>query len=398
MKQIAEKVFLCLMALAVLGTLGLLALGVRSDVSFYENRTLADAPTATRETILSGEYFAEWETWFLDHLKGRTLLLKANIALDLFGYRRPVVQDMVVSSDVLLPESSYNVWDTGYLAQQGVEIAARWKDLSDYVESQGGTFYYLGLPYQAVYFYEHYPDYLADGHWYAEECRSVLFSSMEEAGVTAIDMTSEYAEMGYPDAFYSAVDHHYTFAGAFAAYQVLMAQINETSGLKLRVLAEDDLNITTLPNPYLGSSLRKLYGLWPSDERVQIAELKEPIPFTRTDNGQAVAATLNAPPANDSDAVTYSVYMGGDVAETIIDTGREDLPKLLLFGDSYSNPLETLLYASFGESRYLDLRHYTEKSLLEYIEEYQPDVVIAVRDSTTYYATTGNGDFNGAAD
>lgn len=395
MKQLSEKVFLLILLLAIVGTLGLLALGTKQSTSFFENRSLASLPSPSSESVLSGEYFNQWDEWFLDHIKGRNTLLKLNTALDLYLYDRPVVNDQVVSSDVLLLKNSYNVWDDSYLLEDSKEIAAHWKSLSDYVSAHGGSFYYLGLPYQTIYFYQHYPSYLADGHWYSEDCRSAFFTAMEEAGVTAIDMTAVYEQMGYPNELYSAVDHHYTYWGAFAAYQELMRTINDSGGTQLAVLSEQDLIFTTLPNPYLGSSLRKLYGIWENEEKATIATLVKEIPFTRIDNGQTVPSTLYAMPSTDTEYVTYNIYMGGDVAETILDTGRDDLPKLLLFGDSFSNPLETLLYASFGETRCLDLRYYTEKSLLDYIAEYQPDVVICVRDSTTYYSTTGNGNFNG---
>ena len=36
-------------------------------------------------------------------------------------------------------------------------------------------------------------------------------------------------------------------------------------------------------------------------------------------------------------------------------------------------------------------RHYSEKNLLDYIKEYQPDVVITVRDESVYLSQEGNG-------
>ena len=83
--------------------------------------------------------------------------------------------------------------------------------------------------------------------------------------------------------------------------------------------------------------------------------------------------------------------MGGDFGETILETNRPNLPDALIFGDSFTNALETLLYASFDETRILDLRHYTEKSLKDYISEYQPDIVLCVQNDTFYYTATGNG-------
>ena len=57
---------------------------------------------------------------------------------------------------------------------------------------------------------------------------------------------------------------------------------------------------------------------------------------------------------------------------------------------SVCNAMETLLYASFDETHILDLRHYTEKSLKDYISEYRPDIVLCIQNDTFYYTATGN--------
>ena len=81
------------------------------------------------------------------------------------------------------------------------------------------------------------------------------------------------------------------------------------------------------------------------------------------------------------------------MGETIIRTGREDLPRVLMFGDSFTNPLEGLIYASCGEFRSLDFRHYDAMTLWEYIDYYQPDIVIAVRDNMSYNQVEHNGKY-----
>ena len=83
--------------------------------------------------------------------------------------------------------------------------------------------------------------------------------------------------------------------------------------------------------------------------------------------------------------------MGGDMGETIVQTGRPELGKILIVGDSFTNAFETLCYRSFGEMRSLDFRHYSETSLTEYIRDYQPDVVLVMRDDLTCLNTGGNG-------
>ena len=144
-----------------------------------------------------------------------------------------------------------------------------------------------------------------------------------------------------------------------------------------------------LPNPFLGSRNRKLSGLWPSGDRLEIGYTD--VPFRRWDNGKEVEASLYDLPSSPEEAVTYEVYMGGDIGETILRTDRPELPSALIFGDSFTNALETMLYASFDETRSLDLRYYDAMTLRAYLDSYRPEVVIYVRDETTYFSYEGNG-------
>ena len=167
------------------------------------------------------------------------------------------------------------------------------------------------------------------------------------------------------------------------SYRAIVERL-QADGLAIPLLEEEDWEYTTLPNPFLGSRNRKLYALWETHDRLTYAVPREEIPFTRMDNGQEVEPTVLRLPEKDTAPVEYLVYMGGDKGETILRTDRPELPKVLIFGDSFTNALETLLYPSFDEMRSLDLRHYNAKTLWEYIEEYQPDIVLDIRDDSSW--------------
>lgn len=98
-----------------------------------------------------------------------------------------------------------------------------------------------------------------------------------------------------------------------------------------------------------------------------------------------------APALCDSRAVYYGLYMGGDIAETCIRTDRSSLPTALIFGDSFTNAVESLAYYSFDEMRSVDLRHYKTQSISDYIAAYQPDVVICIRDYEALLSRSDNG-------
>ena len=110
------------------------------------------------------------------------------------------------------------------------------------------------------------------------------------------------------------------------------------------------------------------------------------------DNGRSVPASVIRLPEPLSGGVGYGAYMGGDIAETVIATNRSELPDILLFGDSFTNAVETFLYTSFDETRSLDLRHYAGMALTEYVRLYRPDIVVCLRDDANYLVETGNGD------
>ena len=249
----------------------------------------------------------------------------------------------------------------------------------------------MGVPLQSSYFYDRYPDYLENRKWHVDGMTAAFAASMEEKRLDFLNMGDVFAAQGRPAGCYSASDHHFSYRGAFASYQAMMAHINADTGWNLPVLTEEELTIVPAPNPFLGSRNRKLYGLWTGAEKLSIGVQAAPVPFARTDNGAPVPATLYELPEDPAAEVTYDVYMGGDKAETILRTDRPELPNLLIFGDSFTNPLETLFYTGFNETRSLDLRYYDQKGILEYLEEYRPDVVICIRDDTAYLSTEGNG-------
>ena len=89
--------------------------------------------------------------------------------------------------------------------------------------------------------------------------------------------------------------------------------------------------------------------------------------------------------------VQYSVYMGGDMAETVVCTNRPELPSILIVGDSFTNPVEALCVYSFHGIRSLDDRHYHQMDLTEYLAFHPVDAVVIIRDSLNYVGSEGNG-------
>ena len=380
MKHIIKVLFFC-------GALFLLPAAMLvqkpADYSYYENRALAEFPPFNMQQVLDSAYFPQVETYISDHFTERTRLIRLNIRKEL-ALHNPVVGETVVTEDVLLPY--YGV----QLDRQDAEAMAQELDMLDklnrYCGQRGIAFLYVGIPEQGSVFRDRYPSYLKDSGFRDMSLTDAFGDSLAQRGIDFLDMAPYLT--ADRECYYSTTDHHFNLYGAYETYLRIMEYINTHY---CAAPVTDDLTITPVDTDFLGSRNRQLYGLFETDDALYTGTLAEPIPFTREDNGAPVEATVYS----EADRDVYAYYMGGDVAETIIRTNRPALPDVLVVGDSFTNALETILYTSFDEMRSLDFRYYTGKTIYEYLEGYQPDVILYVRDDLSYLVTDGNGDLEG---
>lgn len=359
----------------------------------YENRMMAARPEVTGESLASGGFFSALERFFCDRAAGRTTLLKLKTKAELELLHRPVVNGVVVTEgSTLLAYQEYEVVDRETMAAQAAETARRLEVLQSQVESYGGTFLYVAVPSHYAYCEDKYPAWLNSRANYTQTELELFSAALEERGVNWLDMGKVWEEEGHPEEYMSSVDHHYTWAGAWSTYRAMMARLNKNRAEPLLVLEEKDVEVRELPNPFLGSRSRKLCGQWKGSEPFRYGVLREELPVTRYDWGNDTPSLAGwiTQPGNDWESVFYG-YMCGDISETVLQTDRPELPDALIFGDSFTNPLETIWYASFDETRSLDLRHYTAMSLTEYVETYRPQVVVCVRDYEQLLSLFGNG-------
>lgn len=392
MKRICEWAMALLFSGVLLVLMAATILLPKNRYSYYENHNLSAFPEITAESVLSGQVFDDLETLFCDYAAWRTPALKAVTWADLNVFHRPVVNDIVVTDDALL-EQLYTMPDTADdIARKAADVAADNAALRDQIEAYGGHYCYIAVPCQYAYYEDEYPSYLENRSAYTAAELAALNSAMDAQGITHVDMGPIFDSLGHLPAFSSKVDNHYGLRGAYETYRAAVQALNDAYGLALFFPEEGaDVTFSALPNPYMGSRTRKLLGLRGDDEKLLTAAFREDIPFTRLDNWQEVASAVYALPATEDEALTYGLYMGGDIAETCIRTDRSSLPTALIFGDSFTNAVESLAYYSFDEMRSVDLRHYKTQSISDYIAAYQPDVVICIRDYEALLSRSDNG-------
>lgn len=364
----------------------------QSLVSQIENRTLAELPEASWKSLVSGVFFADCETCFQDHIVGRDLMLMGHTWLELHVAARTIVNGIIPTDDCLLPELSPSDEAHEETAARAERMAERLLALQNAVQAYGGTFLYVIVPTQMTAFADAYPADLYSG----SESRTLAVNTFERAlaarQIACLRMQPVFEQAGGMQQFYMRTDHHYTLKGAFLVYQTMMEQLQVLDVTRtMPVLTDADLVFSKVSATFRGSRSRSIYYLTDLQDDFWTYALQQPIPYTRMDNGVSTDAPVIALPEDSAASVTYSAYMGGDVAETILQTNRPELPNILIFGDSYTNAVETFLYTSFNETRSLDLRHNASLSILNYVQAFQPDFVICLRDDANILTESGNG-------
>lgn len=390
MKRISEIVMIvCFLGILLAGLAATLAREPEVS-SYWENRMLADFPKLSAQSVGDGSYTTQLEEYLSDHAALRTTLLMAKARIDL-ALGRPVVNDVVVTGHSLLPYLPYQTVDPAKIDTWAAAMADNLKRISDTAAEYGGYFCYVAVPCQSVSLAKDYPWYLDSQEQLNRRKAEALALAMNERDVPFLNVETALSEAGGSAQYASLVDNHYSMEGAFETYRLIMEKVSRETELEFPVLSAADLTLEALPNSYMGSRERKLLNMAQRDEQLSILTPKNEIPYTRSDDGERSPPFVYELPPSDADEVTYNLYMGGDIAQTVIDTGRDELPSILIYGDSFTNPVECIAYLSFDEMHSLDLRHYHEMSLEEYIRQFQPEVVVCIRDYDFLLDAEGNG-------
>lgn len=356
------------------------AFAPKETYSYYENRNLAGLPQMNRESVLSGQWGADMDKYLTDHAAWREQMMIADTVINMHILKQPLVNDVIIAEDSLLPEIVDWMTNTSFIAEDAISVTNHLLSAKEVTESYGGNYFCVAVPCQYVFYNDQYPWYLNNRESYTRLSLEALSQNMQRAGISFLDVGKKFEDMGWPEYLASSIDNHFSIYGAYLTYVQMMERILAETNYDLDLLEAGEYRITELPNPYLGANARKLLDLWAHEEHLGILEPNTPIPFIRKDNHHQVASTVYSLPEDSQEDVLYSVYMGGDIGLTEIDTGREELPSILIYGDSFTNAVECIAYYSFDKMYSIDQRHYTESTLEEFIAQHQPEIVVCIKD------------------
>ena len=305
------------------------------ESSETENRTLAQLPEFSWESLKDGTYTEAVEAYFADQfpLRDGWTGLKAR-AEQLLGKRE--FNGVFLAGDTLI--SKVETPDAELLN----------KNLG-YVQSLAGKTeanVYLGMIPSAA---EIWKDRLPAGNnsWDQE----AFLQALPGLGLPLIDFQTALAAHADEQIFYNT-DHHWTTLGAFYGANALLSALDK-EGLKA-----DDFTVETASDAFYGT-LYSTSGIhWLAADTMEFWVSGDGLNITSWRSGKPEAAELyDRTYLEKKDK--YSAFLGGNQPLCVIENPAvTDGSKLLLVRDSYSDALAPFLAQRFSEVHLIDLRYY----------------------------------------
>ena len=349
MERQVKKWFSIVFCAILIVTMGVCLLKPAASFSENENRTLAQMPKLSVESVLSGSFMKGLEEYTTDQfpVRDQIVSVKAHMermsgkqenngvffAKDGYLIEKPSTQDLKVATG-----SINAVKKLGMLGRYNVSL--------------------LLVPTAYEVLQEKLP-----AHTYTPVQRQVAQlaeDSLSGFGVTFVDPTD--ALMARKDDYiYFRTDHHQTAQGSFLVYEALCKKLGITP------YAEDDFVKENVSNKFYGTMWSKAALFDAEPDTVSLYRPKFDIDYDVNyvlENKQSDSMyEMSWLDSKDK----YSVFFDGNHPIVTIGTSNKNGKSIAVFKDSYANSIVPLLANHYEQVHMIDLRYFNANPL-EYLD------------------------------
>ncbi len=263
--------------------------------------------------------------------------------------------------------------------------------VNECIKDKGIPLLYVQTPIKVIEGYTKMPESVVD---YSNSNADRFLEALREQNISVLDLREKVEEDGLDKStlFYNT-DHHWRAQTAFWAVGKVVECLDETFGISLDqegfYTDMSQYKTTFYRQNFLGSQGRRVGRYYGGlDDYTLITpnfETNYEVTINKGSNASTIEgdfekAIIKKNLLNDKSVFTnrYAAYFGADYSEVIIKnkTAKQDM-KVLVFKDSFALPFTAYFSTMVSETRMLDTRYYTG-SVTDYIEDYQPDLILYV--------------------
>lgn len=318
-----------------------------------------------------------------EHLLGRWKLL------ELCGAFRRLTWQTTTQGVVLLNNGYLTTIVSRTGAQQAETIADSVINLAQSANDRGIPFLYIQVPQKVC----RYDDQMPPGQvTYINENLDDHLALLQDGGVATFDLRDAVHEAGLDHySLFFRTDHHWTMPSGLWAARTIAGELNERYGYALdcSLLDEENFDTVTFPTWYMGARWVTSGYIRPDDFTILLPKFDTLLRVQHPDKavdvtGDFYAAMFNQEMLTTKDYYGLSTYesvlYGNRPLSKITNLERPDGLRILLIHDSYSTMVAPYLSLLSGQIDMIDVRAGNgnfDGNLLAYIDEMQPDIVIA---------------------
>ena len=282
------------------------------------------------------------------------------------------------------------VGDTLTFTREKIDVtkqAANMIALNDFLNEKNIELLYIQAPFKIDKYNKNLPVGIQD---YSNENADSLLNKMASGGVKTLDLRKNIYEsdLEYSSLFFKT-DHHWKIETAFWAYGQVVDYLNNSycCSIEDQYTNIDNYRVETYKDWFLGSQGKKTGSLYVGVDDFSLiypkfeTQLSLNIPRENLKREGSYFDTVyfmkNINVKNYFESNPYKVYFDG--SKPLIIMKNEMAPsdkKILVVKDSFANPLQSYLALCFQQVNIIDLRSYTKDTLKEYINHYNPDLVL----------------------
>lgn len=355
-KEKASRIFVSAFCLVLAGFLAVFLVTPKLSFSEKEKKVLSVMPKLTLQSFTDGSFFSGVDSFVSDHFPLREMWIGAAAYGNLLAGRNGV-------NGVYQGKNGYLI-GVPFLKNRA-QIVKNQMFVSKFCDSLGLKVYLMPVP-SAGYVLEEQLSGMHMDYWDDQ-----VYSSLIQAlGVQAelIDLRNPLKEAAARIQVFYKTDHHWTSAGAFAAYQAFLAQVFPGSSVN-----QGDYEKEIIDGFY-GTSYAKS-GLWlnrpdvielwhsPLSKNVMVEITDDDIGITRSGDSMFERSYTEQ-----SDK--YPVFLGGN--HSLVKLSNPDAStnqKILLIKDSFANSFAPFLTQQYSEVYLVDLRYSRQRSVSELAEQ-----------------------------
>ncbi|MCI8582095.1 MAG: hypothetical protein HFH13_03005 [Dorea sp.] len=331
------KIFVLILAVTFIINL------IKKDGTFSEeeNRVLAKRPEFTWDSVKSGKYMAEFETYISDQFFARNQWITLKLYEDRFLGKRE-------SNGVYLGKKGY-LMEAADNPDWG-NVEKNMDSMASFAEKYPDVPVYLSLVPNAAYILKDKLPYGAPCRDQSEDIQKV--NSMAGDSIQVIRVEEALKKHAKEDIYYRT-DHHWTSLGASYAFEKLAEEMKIEN-------PETDYQVYIVADDFEGTLASKS-GYHKSRDAIQVYEPKShdtEYIVMYVEEGSKSASIYKSECLQEKDK--YTVFFGGNHARIDISTTLKEERNLLLVKDSYANCMVQFLLPYYQNIIMIDPRYFYE--------------------------------------